>query len=242
MRPLDIVLVQEFVEREIGGFHQSRLNVFNRLNLRDIVKRKNPYLVRAKNITLASQLVTHWLTAYLSSSEEELFGQFMEKLAIFIASQTCDVIANPLQGVDLLFKNGETVHIVQIKSGPNWGNSDQQRRLRQNFAEAKAIVEQVSPLVQCTLGICYGKKRPTTNGSYQTLTGSSFWKFISGNERLYIDIVEPIGYHAREHNAQYQLQYDQHINILTAQVLNEFCVNGEIHWESLLKLSSDNSQ
>ena len=39
-----------YVEQNIGGFHKSRLDSLRKLKLEDILKRKNPYLYKAKNI------------------------------------------------------------------------------------------------------------------------------------------------------------------------------------------------
>jgi hypothetical protein len=75
MRPLDIGQVTEFVEENITEFHEKKLQSLEKLDLKKLLKRKNPYLFRAKNILRASDLVDYLLNAYLSSSEEEIFGK-----------------------------------------------------------------------------------------------------------------------------------------------------------------------
>lgn len=52
-----------------------------------LLKRKNPYLFRAKNIQTSGEFVKYALDAFLSSSEETMFGNFLERLAIHILSQ-----------------------------------------------------------------------------------------------------------------------------------------------------------
>jgi hypothetical protein len=84
MGQLDIKLVTEFVNQNIDSFHENRFALIQRLRLREILKRKNPYLFRAKNINSAPELVLLVLDAFLSSSEEGLFGQFLEALALFV--------------------------------------------------------------------------------------------------------------------------------------------------------------
>src|SRR5260364_203543 len=74
----------EFVERNIPDFHCRRLESLKRLKLKDILRRKNPYLFRAKNTFTAEELVRSILDAYLSSQEETLFGAFLERVVIFI--------------------------------------------------------------------------------------------------------------------------------------------------------------
>jgi hypothetical protein len=66
MNVLDMGLVTEFVNQNIDSFHQSRLRLIQNLKLREILKRKNPYLFRAKNINAAPDLVLSVLEASLS--------------------------------------------------------------------------------------------------------------------------------------------------------------------------------
>ena len=87
MEPLSFDGVNAFVNENILDFHQKRIKSLESLTLDKLLK-KNPYLFKAKNILTASELVRGLLEAFLSSSEEKLFGDFLEDLAIFIASQT----------------------------------------------------------------------------------------------------------------------------------------------------------
>ncbi len=73
-------------EKLILPFYQLRLDRLQELKLNDVLKRKNPYLFKAKNITTAQDFVTEILQAHLSSQEETLFGNYLEDLAIFITS------------------------------------------------------------------------------------------------------------------------------------------------------------
>lgn len=70
MDTLDLDRVTEYVNQHIDSFHQGRLAAIQSLSLKNILKRKNPYLFRAKNINTASELVSGILDACLSSSEE----------------------------------------------------------------------------------------------------------------------------------------------------------------------------
>ncbi|MFA5309068.1 MAG: PmeII family type II restriction endonuclease [Dehalococcoidales bacterium] len=76
--------VGNYVKKNIGLFHNGRLESLNGLKLNNVLKRKNPYLFKAKNILLAQELVKIIMDAYLSSQEETIFGNFLEELAIFV--------------------------------------------------------------------------------------------------------------------------------------------------------------
>lgn len=80
--------IAQWVAQHIGELHAKRLTKLVSLNLREVLKRKNPYLFRAKNLLTAEQLVRALLDAYLSSQEETVFGDFLELLAIWINTQT----------------------------------------------------------------------------------------------------------------------------------------------------------
>lgn len=70
----------------IQPFYQLRLSRLQELSLHRVLRRKNPYLFKAKNITTAQDFVTELLQAHLSSQEETIFGSYLEQLAIFICS------------------------------------------------------------------------------------------------------------------------------------------------------------
>ena len=120
MKPITQHEIIEYVEANIPRFHQSRLEKLETLRLEDVLKRKNPYLFKAKNITTAGDLVKNILNAFLSSSEEGLFGGFLEGLAIFVCNRVFGGTKSSAEGIDLEFERDETKYIVSIKSGPNW--------------------------------------------------------------------------------------------------------------------------
>lgn len=91
MEKLSLVDVSEYVNENIVDFHQRRIKSLESLTLDKLLK-KNPYLFKAKNISTAGQLIESLLDAFLSSSEEKLFGDFLENLAVFIAGKTCQGI------------------------------------------------------------------------------------------------------------------------------------------------------
>lgn len=217
MKPLELGEIYTYVNDNIDRFHTRRIEIVSSLSLSKLIQ-KNPYLFRAKNITRASELIEGTMDAFLSSSEEKLFGDFLEDFAIFIASRTTGGRKSTASGMDLEFENEGVYHVVSIKSGPNWGNASQHRRLATDFANAERRLRQSIhvPIVQKNLGICYGKARTvTTNDGYIKMTGQNFWTFISGNQNLHIEIIEPLGYRAKEHNDHYLQEKDRITNLLT---------------------------
>ena len=242
MSSLDLDKVYEYVNTHIVSFHEYKIKSIDGLKL-DKLLTKNPYLFKAKNIATAGDLISGLLEAFLSSSEEKLFGDFLEGLAVFIAEMTCNGHKSTAQGVDLeLFKDG-THYIVSIKSGPNWGNSSQQDKLEQDLKNAVARIKQTNrnANVQPVLGICYGKTKTTYLRGYMKVVGQNFWYLISENENLYTDIIEPIGYRAKEHNENFLIEKSNLTNRFTKEFIDRFCrENGEIDWVKLVQFNSGN--
>ena len=89
-------------------------------------------------------------------------------------------------------------------------------------------------------GCCYGKdKKPLKKSNYYKYCGQQFWEFISGDENLYLNIIEPLGHKAKEKNDTFVKAYSKMINKFTKEFTNDFCNNdGEIDWNKLVKFNS----
>jgi len=242
MNPLDLDEVREYVNENIVDFHQRRIKSLEELRLEKLLK-KNPYLFKAKNIMTAGELVSGLLDAFLSSSEEKLFGDFLEDLAVFIASKTCDGHKSTAPGVDLEFFNKGVHYVVSVKSGTNWGNSSQQKKLEEDLRNAVIRVKQSKHggNVQSVLGICYGKTRTSYVRGYLKVVGQNFWYLVSENEALYTDIIEPIGHRAKQHNEAFLKEKARVINRLTKLFIDRFCDDmGAIDWVKFVEFNSGN--
>ena len=232
----------DFVSENIGEFHENRVNRIKKIKLKQVLQKKNPYLFKAKNLLTSERLVESILQAYLSSSEEELFGKFLENLAIFVAAKTLGGRKAHGSGIDLEFKRSNIIYLVSIKSGVNWGNSSQYKALRDNFKKAVQILKQSKSIktVQPVLASCYGKRKSKDNGEYLSICGQEFWHFISGNKNLYTDIIEPLGNDAKKYNQHYEEERAVLINKFTAEFSKEFCIEGRIDWIKLVQFNSGN--
>jgi len=237
---MDLEQIYGYVENHISIFHQRRLDyVQNKVNLLKILKQKNPYLFKAKNVLTAQDLVKGFLDAFLQSQEETLFGDFIEGLAIFVCDKVYGAKKSELTGIDLEFEKGDIIYAVEIKAGWNWGNSSQIRQLRVNFENAKKpLSAQTGKRVVAINGCCFGKDNKPDKGGYLKLCGQRFWEFISGNTNLYIDIVEPIGHRAKQKNEEFLESYAQIVNKLTLEFSQKFCDDGKINWTKLVEYNS----
>lgn len=232
--------LREYVRENIGNFHQARLQGLRTLKLDTVLKKKNPYLFKAKNLTVASELVRCLLDARLSSQEEGIFGHFLEGLAIFVNNKAYGGWKSSAEGIDLEFTKDDVRYIVSIKSGPNWGNSSQIKKMKDNFLKARTILRQnyKNMEIRFVNGCCYGRDNSPDKITYYKYCGQRFWTFISDNENLYKEIIQPLGYRAKQKNESFMREYGRVVNLFTSSFMDRFCKNGAIQWGDLVSFNS----
>jgi hypothetical protein len=206
--------LRAYVEANIGDFHDKRLESLNKLRLTNPLRRKNPYLFKSKNVATVADLIKSLLDAHLSSQEETLFGDFLEGLAIYVAGVVHGGWKSTTTGIDLEFSNNESRYIVSIKSGPNWGNSSQIAKLRDNFRTASTVVRQGNATINVVAvnGCCYGRDNNPDKGAYFKYCGQEFWHLISGESDFYTSIIDPLGHQAKNRNDEFNDEYGAVIN------------------------------
>lgn len=184
--------LEEIVQRHVRTFNDARLTKVRGLRVSTLLRRKNPYLFIARNTATPEALAELLVSATLSSSEETIFGQTLENIAIDICAEVYGGQKSAARGIDLEFNRDGSRYIVSIKSGPSWGNSSQIAKMKQDFSDAKRVIRQGnrSIAVEAINGCCYGNTR-RDYGDYEKLCGSAFWELISGESELYQQLVVP---------------------------------------------------
>jgi hypothetical protein len=244
MKQFNLQDVSKYVEANINTFHEKRIKSLDSLKLSKVLKRKNPYLFKAKYTLTSEQIIKGIVEAHVSSNEETLFGDWLEGLAIFINQKVFNGWKSGIPNIDLEFDKDGIRYIVTIKSGPNWGNSSQISKMISDFKTAKKTLRTSNSQLNIVTvnGCCYGKDNKPDKGDYFKYCGQEFWSFISGDENFYLEVIEPLGYKARERNDEFQRTYAQMINKFTKEFANEFCKDdGEIDWEKLVQFNSAKS-
>lgn len=241
MKQLNLDDVTQYVQANIGTFHQKRIDSLRKLKLNTVLSKKNPYLYKAKHVLKSQDIIQEITDATISSSEEAIFGDWLEGLAIFINEKVYGGRKSGIGSIDLEFDNDDRRYIVAIKSGPNWANSKQTAKLLADFiTAARTLRTSNSKLnVQAVIGCCYGRDNKPDKGTHLKLCGQRFWEFISGDPNLYIKIIGPLGHQARERNDEFQEAYSAIINKFTREFSLQFCdEQGNIKWEELLTFNS----
>ena len=247
MTPLDMAEVDAYIQAHIGPlFHDKKLRKINELKLDDIIRRKNPYLFRAKGSISAHDFICSVLDATLSSGEESNFGDFLEGLVRFVAQKVYGGRKSGIKGIDLEFEDGDKKYLVSVKSGPKWGNAGQRAHLVTVFNTAKKTLQTSNGAADmniiCVEGCCYGVDNNPIKTTHRKLCGQRFWELLSGgDENLYRKLIEPLGHQARERAEALDEQRTAKLNLFTAAFVERFCDAGVINWDRLISFNSGKS-
>lgn len=222
-------------------FYANLIKKIDGIDINKIMRRKNPYLYRAKAMQNASEIVESVLSAFVSSSEETIFGNcFFEPLAI-AASGGQKALA---EGVDIMAQDNDenVIYAVAVKSGPSVFNADSKKRQEQNFNAASKLAKQAKARFEPIIGYSYGKKKTTGKGTpkiYQELAGQEFWEKLTGDEDFYIHIIGYMGTLPEQYVEEYKASYNKAANRLVREFSINFCnEDGSINWEKLVEFNS----
>ncbi|MGN0707797.1 MAG: PmeII family type II restriction endonuclease [Faecalibacterium sp.] len=228
------------VSDALNGFYQSLTKVLDEINIEKILKRKNPYLYRAKGINDASQIVGGILSAYVSSSEETVFGNtFFEPIAVALSGGQKAVT----EGVDITVDKDNTIYSIAVKSGTSVFNADSRKRQEQNFRSAQKRAQQAHKAFMPLVGYGYGKKRVSVQNEkfYKELAGQDFWEWLTGDPGFYIKIISYMGSKPEEFASRFEDAYNKAQNRMIRDFTIKYCkADGAIDWDALIKFNSGN--
>lgn len=225
----------------MDNFYGSLISKVNDLNVQKIMKRKNPYLFRAKAMNGAAQIVDAILAAFVSSSEETIFGNvFFEPIAT-AAAQGQKALA---EGVDVMVERDDTIYAIAVKSGTSVFNADSRKKQEQNFMAASKLAQQAKKRFVPIIGYGYGKKRTSERGLpkfYMELAGKAFWAELTGDDEFYIKLIRFMNKLPERYVEEFNAAYQKAANRLVKEFTHEFCLeDGSINWEKLVEFNSGN--
>lgn len=239
----DEEIVTQAISLALDTFYKSLINKIDELDIVKVMRRKNPYLYRAKAMENASEIVESVLSATVSSSEETIFGNcFFEPIAIAAAGGNKALA----EGIDIMIQKDDinTIYAVAVKSGPSVFNADSKKRQEQNFLAASKLAQQARARFVALIGYSYGKKKDVGRGKpkiYQELAGKQFWAELTGDDDFYIKIIRYMGTLPEQYVASYKESYNKAFNRLVREFSVRFCKeDGSIDWEQLVVFNSGN--
>lgn len=231
-------VVFETVGIALTDFYTALTRTLDNIDVDKILKRKNPYLYRAKGINSAGQIVDGILSAYISSSEETVFGNcFFEPIAIAVSGGQKAVT----EGVDITVDKNNTIYSIAVKSGTSVFNADSRKRQEQNFQAAQKRVQQARKAYFPVVGYGYGKKRTKAGKEkfYLELAGKDFWEWLTGDADFYTKIITFMGTRPDQHVKDFEEAYSKAENRMIREFTVKYCRDdGSIDWDTLIKFNS----
>lgn len=233
--------VVEAIAKALDRYYTSLIEKVDGLNIKKVMKRKNPYLFRAKAVNGAAQIVDAILAAFISSSEETVFGnEFFEPIAI-AAVQGQKALA---EGVDIMVERDDTIYAIAVKSGTSVFNADSRKKQEQNFMAASKLAQQARKRFVPIVGYGYGKKKTSSKGRpkfYEELAGKDFWAELTGDDEFYIKLIRLMDKLPEKYIEDFDASYQKAANRLVREFTVEFCFeDGNIDWEKLVQFNSGN--
>lgn len=234
--------LEKLIAKSLNDFYKRRINRLDTLNLKKVLKRKNPYLFRSMGIEKASEIVETILSAYISSSDETIFGNaFFEPIACKISGSK----VSDAEGVDFTIEQEGKYKAVSMKSGPNPFNSSQKKKQNEQFTALKQRLYKIHKQFDPILGHGYGKLDKTASGKqiYRDVSGQKLWTELTGDPDFYLKLIRLMKDVPQKHKPEYQKVWDSAINKFTREFINDFCFeNGSIDWDKFTVLVSEDKR
>ena len=233
MATIPPAILSKLNEDCLTKFYEKRFKAVDNLNLRKILRRKNPYLFRAIGTEQASEIVKSILEAYMSSSDETIFGYVYFET---IAQSLPGVMASDGEGADFKIEDKSTIRAYSQKSGPNPFNASQREKQNTQFLAMKARLAKIRKQFDPILAYSYGRRiKPADKKHiYRETAGKAFWEEVTGDPDFYLKLIRLMDGIPQKRKAEYRQSWDAAMNRLEAEFLKDFCLkDGRIDWEKL---------
>ena len=201
------------------------------VTLKDILKKKNPYLYRASGVKSCRDLVNRAYADYSSASVEGFFGQFLEAVARIVSGGIKPAGAGE---IDLDKRREDRAYLYAIKSGPSAFNSSSLKKAQEQLLTAESKLSQDDVVAIKTIACAYGRKRTTHRGGIRYMASKDFWGEVSGDPDFYSKLLEACD----ELRSLYAADVEEPRKRLLEEARDAFCSGSDIDWSSVLKQAS----
>lgn len=102
MTPKQLAKARGYVAANASAFHARRRERLNKLNLTAMLRQRNPYLFKIRNVQLAHDVVKFLLDDSVQQKDSVLLGEFFEEVTVFVGAESRGDDNLYLQIVELL--------------------------------------------------------------------------------------------------------------------------------------------
>lgn len=240
----------EMLEREIGGLlavlYGKRFATLEKLKLTKLLN-KNPYLYRALGIGDSSEFIMQLMVAFVSSSDETIFGNdFIEPLAIFAARHANQhdeaertVTVGAGSGQDIAIETARSYLAISVKSGKNIFNAQSTKGQDSEFTALTSRLKKLNKALRPIIGYGYGRKRQLKASNVEKFAGQAFWRLLTGEVDFYLRISAAMETFSGEHGQSYTTAFEKkHQQLLREFMINYVDEDGSIRWKAIVAFNS----
>lgn len=233
--------LENLIAKCLHDFYDRRTKRIQELKLREFLSKKNPYLFRAIGTEKASDIIEDVLRAFISSSDEGMFGDaFFEPIAKMVSGG----VVSPSEGVDVAVETENCYKAIAVKSGTNWGNAGQLKKQNEDFVALQSRLYKIHKEFDAVIGHGYGRKkgRPK-NKIYRNVSGQAFWTEITGDSDFYLKLIRLMNDEPQKHKPDYKKAWDAAVNRFTGEFITDFCFpDGRLNWDKLVQFVSEDKK
>ncbi len=244
---IDQVALESEIGRLLSILYAKRFATLEKLKLTKLLS-KNPYLYRALGIGDGLELLRQMLVAFVSSSDETIFGnEFFEPLARWAASESTGhsggirvVTVGDAAGIDIAITDSTTYAAISVKSGKNIFNSQSSKGQSSEFDALQARLKKLGKQFLPYIGYGYGRKaQPKKAQVVDRVAGEKFWYLLTNEPEFYLRIAAAIGAHSSDHGVTYRRAFDKKCNSLVKEFSTNFVNDeGSIEWNRVVAFNS----
>ena len=121
MEQLNLKDVTQYVEENIGAFHQKRIAGLKDLKLKKVLGKKNPYLFKAKYVLTAQDIIKSFTDALYLHKKKQFLVTGSRDLQYLLMEKFIRAENQEFQVLILEFDKDNIRYIVTIKSGTKLG-------------------------------------------------------------------------------------------------------------------------
>jgi hypothetical protein len=239
---MDASELEALISQCLQDFYKRRLQKLQTLRLKQVLRRKNPYLFKALGTEKPWEIVERILADYISASDETIFGDaFFEPIALVVSGESVSHGA----GEDIVVESDNRILAIAVKSGPNIFNSSQKLRQSDEFAAIRKRLYKAHKSFDALLGHGYGRRwaEPTGERNYRERSGEAFWAEITGDQKFYLKLVRLMREAPALHRGKYLPEWEAAVARFTKEFIEEFCFeDGRIDWEKLVRFVSEDTR
>lgn len=231
------------IAKGLEDFYRSLIQKIDSINITEIMRAKNPYLYRAKSMQTSAEIIDSILQAFVSSSEETMFGNcFFEPVAIAASGgEKSDTIGIDM---DIRIPSSNSRYLFAIKSGTSAFNGDSKNKQEDNFRTAMRTsrTSRGNINIKAIIAYAYGTKEESGRGSakiYEEVAGEEFWEAITGDKDFYTKIISYMDTLPEQYIDTFKESYAKASNRLVRDFTTAFCdEEGNIDWVKLVEFNS----